>query len=73
MSKLPQISGQECITALEKAGFHFLRQTGSHMHIRRDDPFKQIAAPAHKTLKKGLLRRIIRDAGLTVDEFNELL
>lgn len=73
MSKLPQISGRECVAALEKIGFYFVRQTGSHLYMRRDDPFKQISVPNHKTLKKGMLRNIIRDSGLTVDEFIELL
>jgi len=73
MSKLPQISGSECIAALEKIGFYFVRQKGSHMYMRRDDPFKQISVPNHKTLKKGMLRSIIRDSGLTVEEFIELL
>lgn len=73
MPKLPQISGRDCVKALEKIGFRFLRQTGSHLHMRRDDPFKQIAVPNHKVLKKGLLRSVIRDADLTVEEFIELL
>ena len=41
MSKLPQISGKECIKALSKAGFYFKRQEGSHIILRRDDPFAQ--------------------------------
>jgi predicted RNA binding protein YcfA (HicA-like mRNA interferase family) len=73
MSKLPQISGRECVAALEKIGFYFVRQKGSHLYVRRDDPFKQISVPNHKTLKKGMLRSIIRDSGLTVEEFIELL
>lgn len=39
MSKLPQISGQDCVNALEKAGLTLRRQRGSHMILRRDDPF----------------------------------
>jgi hypothetical protein len=41
--------------------------------MRRDDPFAQISVPDHKTLKKGTLHKIIRQAGLTVEEFIELL
>jgi predicted RNA binding protein YcfA (HicA-like mRNA interferase family) len=73
MAKLPQISGRECVKALEKVDFYFLRQTASHIHIRCNEPFSQIAVPDHKTLKKGTLRSIIRQTGLTVDEFVDLL
>ena len=73
MTKLPQASGRECVRALEKAGFYFVRQKGSHIYIRRNDPFMQISVPQHRTLKPGTLRSIIRQAGLTVEEFVELL
>ena len=73
MGKLPQISGSECVKALEKAGFYFLRQTGSHIHLRRNDPFAQVSVPNHNPIKRGTLRSIIRQAGLAVDEFLELL
>lgn len=73
MSKLPRISGKECIKALEKAGFYFKRQEVSHMILRRDDPFSQVVVPNHKELDKGTLRSIIRMASITVDEFISLL
>jgi predicted RNA binding protein YcfA (HicA-like mRNA interferase family) len=73
MSRLPQISGRECRKALEKAGFYLKRQEGSHMILRRNEPFAQVTVPDHKTLGKGVLRAIIRQAELTVDEFLELL
>jgi predicted RNA binding protein YcfA (HicA-like mRNA interferase family) len=73
MTPLPRVSGAECVRALERAGFRFLRQTGSHMHMRRDEPFAQVSVPDHKELKRGTLRSIIRDAGLTVEGFTELL
>lgn len=73
MPKLPQISGDTCVKALQRSGFRFLRQTGSHIHLRRDDPFAQVSVPNHKTLKRGTLRSIIRGAGLTVEEFLDLL
>jgi predicted RNA binding protein YcfA (HicA-like mRNA interferase family) len=73
MSKLPRSSGRECAKALERAGFYFKRQTGSHIILRRDDPFAQIVVPDHKELDRGTLRAIIRHAGLSVDEFVELL
>lgn len=73
MSKLPRISGRECIKALEGAGFHFKRQEGSHIILRRDDPFAQLVVPDHRELDRGTLRAIIRQAGLGVDEFINLL
>jgi predicted RNA binding protein YcfA (HicA-like mRNA interferase family) len=72
MSKLPRISGRECINALAKAGFTVVRQKGSHVVIRRVEPFAQQSVPDHKELDTGTLRAIIRQAGLTVDEFIEL-
>jgi len=73
MSNLPRISGRECIKALEKAGFYFKRQEGSHVILRRDDPFAQLVVPDHKELDRGTLRAILRQSGLGVDEFVKLL
>jgi predicted RNA binding protein YcfA (HicA-like mRNA interferase family) len=73
MSKLPVISSRECIRALEKAGFYVKRQHGSHIILRRDDPFCQVTVPEHNPLDRGTLRAIIRQAGLSVEEFNALL
>jgi len=73
MSQLPHISGRECTQALAKAGFYFKRQQGSHIVLRRDNPLAQVVVPDHKELDRGTLRAIIRQAGLSVDEFVELL
>lgn len=73
MSKLPTVSASDCIKVFEKIGFYIHRQKGSHITMRRDDPRKSITIPNHKEIAKGLLRQIIKDAGLTVDEFNDLL
>ncbi|MCK4330540.1 type II toxin-antitoxin system HicA family toxin [candidate division WOR-3 bacterium] len=73
MSKLPVISGSKCVKALEKAGFYFKRQEGSHVTLRRDKPFAQVVVPLHKELDRGTLRTIIRHSGLTVNEFIKLL
>jgi len=73
MSKLPEISGRDCAQALTRVGFNFRRQTGSHMVLRRDDPFAQVVVPDHRVLDRGTLRAIIRQAGLSVGEFLELL
>jgi predicted RNA binding protein YcfA (HicA-like mRNA interferase family) len=73
MSGLPRISGRECVKALDKAGFYLKRQESSHMIMRRDNPFVQVVIPDHKELDRGTLRAIIRQAGLSVDEFIKLL
>jgi predicted RNA binding protein YcfA (HicA-like mRNA interferase family) len=73
MSTLPQISGRECAKTLSKAGFTLKRQQGSHMILRRDDPFTQLVVPDHKELDRGTLRAIIRQSGLSIDEFVKLL
>ena len=73
MSKLSPISARECIRALQRVGFVIDRQAGSHITLIRSDPPGRITVPNHKELKIGMLRGIIRDAGLTVDEFLELL
>ena len=73
MSGLPRISGRECAKAIGKVGFYLKRQEGSHMILRRDDPFGQLVVPDHKELDRGTLRAIIRQSGLSVDEFTKLL
>ncbi len=73
MSNLPEISGGACVQALERGGFYFKRQTGSHIVMRRDVPFAQVVVPNHRVLDRGTLRAIIRLAGFTVDEFVKLL
>jgi predicted RNA binding protein YcfA (HicA-like mRNA interferase family) len=69
---LPRVSGQECIKALQSIGFMVVQQ-GSHVVVRRNDPFAQLVVPNHKELDRGTLRAIIRQAGLAVDEFVGLL
>ncbi len=73
MTRLPKISGQECIRALKKSGFYFKRQHGSHIILRRDNPFSQIVVPNHKELDRGTLRAIIKQADLSIEEFHKLL
>ena len=74
MSKLPRdLSGRDVRAALEKNGFIFRRQRGSHMVLRRDDPPARVVVPDHRFIRAGTLRQIIADASLTVDEFLRLL
>jgi predicted RNA binding protein YcfA (HicA-like mRNA interferase family) len=73
MSRLPVISGRKCVRALERAGFYLKRQTVSHLVLRRDEPFAQVVVPDHKVLDRGTLRAIIRQVGLSVEEFVSFL
>jgi predicted RNA binding protein YcfA (HicA-like mRNA interferase family) len=61
------------VKALEKIGFVVDRQRGSHIIMVREEPRTTISVPDHKELDRGTLRGIIRQVGLTVDEFIELL
>jgi predicted RNA binding protein YcfA (HicA-like mRNA interferase family) len=70
---LPRISGRECAKALEGVGFYVKRRKGSHIVLRRDNPFGQVVVPDHKELDSGTLRAIIRHATLSVEEFLDLL
>ena len=59
---------------MHKIGYEFQRQRGSHMILRQAfAPFRRLTVPDHPELPKGTLRSIIREANLTVDEFNALL
>lgn len=69
MSKLPQLSGRECVSVLERYGFRIVRQRGSHIVMRRVDPFAQVIVPDHKEIDRGTLRAIIRQAGLQPEDF----
>jgi len=73
MPESPHISGRRCVAALARIGFVMVRQRGSHMLMRRDDPRTTISVPDHDELDRGTLRAIIRQAGLTVQEFIDLL
>jgi len=73
MIKLPNLSGRECVKALGKVGFVFKRQEGSHIILRRDEPFAQLVVPDHKELDRGTLKAIVRQSGLNLGDFLKLL
>jgi len=73
MSRLPKISGRDCVKVLGKVGFYLKQQHGSHMILRQDNPFAQVVVSNHKELDRGTLRAIIRQTELGVDEFVRLL
>ena len=74
MIRLPtDLSGREVRAVLERAGFTFRRQAGSHMILERESPHARVVVPDHRQIRMGTLRHIVADAGLTVERFVELL
>lgn len=75
MPRLPRITGTEAVRAFEKAGFVLVRVKGSHHHLKQEGNPVRLSIPCHpgKALGTGLLSRQIKDAGMTVEEFIELL
>jgi predicted RNA binding protein YcfA (HicA-like mRNA interferase family) len=72
--KLPVISGAEAVKAFERLGYEFDQQHGSHIIMRHArPPHRRLSIPNHKELAKGTLRALIRESGLTIDEFASLL
>jgi predicted RNA binding protein YcfA (HicA-like mRNA interferase family) len=62
------------VKAFEKIGYEFDRQKSSHMILRQTNPpHRRLVIPDHKEIATGTLRAIIRQSGLTVDEFKDLL
>ena len=68
MSRLPVCSGQDAIRAFQKLGYQVDHQTGSHI-ILRHPQMRRLTVPNHRELAKGTMRALIREAGLTKDEF----
>ena len=73
--KLPVVTAREVIRALERAGFAISRQSGSHCRlVHATDPTRKVTVPIHSgDVKRGTLRAIIAQAGMTVTEFVKLL
>lgn len=72
--KIPLISGLDVIKRLKRVGFIATRQRGSHVRLERYATGKliKITVPLHSEMKRGTLHRIIKDAGLTLEEFEGL-
>ena len=74
MSTLPRISGGEVVAALLKIGYKKDRQKGSHIVLRQVAyPHRRVVVPDHREVAKGTLRKIIKQVGLTIEEFRHLL
>ncbi len=74
MPKLPRVSGSEVIKVLAKLGFVAVRQKGSHVILRKETPDKTIVTvvPLHNEVDRGTLLEIIRQAGMSKDDFVKL-
>ena len=74
MTKLPRgMSGKEVVKALQRAGFYVKGQKGSHIVLRRDNPFAQVVVPDHKSVDTGTLATILDGANLSVEGFIKLI
>lgn len=73
MPPLPCVSGLDAVQALQRDGWKLDRQRGSHMVMIKAGSCFTLSVPNHRELDRGTLRAIIRQSGLTVDEFLRLL
>ena len=71
--KLPtDVSGQELVRVLLRVGFVVNRQRGSHIILRRGDPYARVVVPDHKQIRPGTLRQILNEAGITIAQLIDL-
>jgi len=74
MPKLPVLSGIKVVKILAQIGYEIDRQTGSHIILRhREEPHRRLTVPNHDEIAKGTLLAIIKQSGLTREEFMKLL
>jgi predicted RNA binding protein YcfA (HicA-like mRNA interferase family) len=73
MPKVPRIAGDKAVGAFCKAGYQVDRQKGSHCILKHPDKTIRLSILVHagRILGRGLLRRLIKDADLTVEQFRE--
>ena len=69
MAAVPLLSGQEVVRVFKSFGWSVSRQRGSHIIMTKDGEIATLSVPNHKEVARGTLRRLIRDANLTTDEF----
>jgi predicted RNA binding protein YcfA (HicA-like mRNA interferase family) len=74
MTRLPRLKGKELVRALERIGFRSIRTRGSHVFLKHHDG-RVTTVPVHsgETMGPGLLRSILRDIELSMEELNQLL
>ena len=71
MPKLPHVSGQQVLRALERLGFQMVRQSGSHVVMKRES--KGCVVPMHSDVKIGTLAGVLRQAEVSPEEFIQAL
>lgn len=71
MARLPVVSGEDAVRALRRLGFSLVRQRGSHMVLRRGNA--GCVVPDHRELKRGTLAGILKQAGISPEEFLDAL
>ena len=72
--RLPALTARELVAILKRLGFAPAHQRGSHLTLKRPVDHRRVTVPIHagRTLKKGLLKGILNDIGLTVEELTRL-
>ena len=73
MPDLPVVSGRDARQAFERLGWMFRRQTGSHLILTKAGSIASLSIPDHRELAPGTLRKLIRAAGISVEEFRAAL
>lgn len=73
MPRLPRVSARQAVAAFQRAEFEVKRQRGSHIIMTKPGFPETLSVPDYRELKPGTLRSLIRKAGLTVEQFVELL
>lgn len=69
MPPLPVVSGKQAVAAFQQLGWRVARQRGSHIVMTREGVIATLSIPNHRELDRGTLRRLIRAADLTVEQF----
>ncbi|MBF0520437.1 MAG: type II toxin-antitoxin system HicA family toxin [Nitrospirae bacterium] len=73
MGKLANISGKDVVKAFQKLDWQIAGQVGSHVVMTKEGMRVNLSIPQHKELSVGTLRALIRNAGLTVEDFLKIL
>ena len=71
MGKLKVISGIELVKILSKLGWIEVRRRGSHIILIKEGEIVTLSVPDHPEIAKGTLRSILRNAGITIEQFNK--
>jgi predicted RNA binding protein YcfA (HicA-like mRNA interferase family) len=74
MSKVPSLPYDRIIRALQRDGWVAVRQSGSHVRLLKHTPAEtfKLTVPAHRPVKRSTLSHILKQARLSVDEFERL-